>query len=273
MNDKIWRAAGYIIVAVLAYITSILLPAILQSMLFFVSDGMGLSYNFLSDNPNMVYVFVALAEIVIFGTVFLLITRRDKKDRPPLMRAEKIGIITTAAFGISGISLIWLIAVEKVSSMIPALQKISESFNKNMDSINKGSYVWLIVAACVVGPVLEELIFRGVIFNLLKKTFRSPLPAILISGIAFGVWHGNLVQSVYAIITGIVLALVYEKTNDIKYPILIHVLNNALSALPSGTQNTSIPFIIDIICILMIIPAFIIIRHALFRKRAAESGI
>lgn len=273
MNDKIWRAAGYIIVAVLAYITSILLPAILQSMLFFVSDGMGLSYNFLSDNPNMVYVFVALAEIVIFGTVFLLITRRDKKDRPPLMRVEKIGIITTAAFGISGISLIWLIAVEKVSSMIPALQKISESFNKNMDSINKGSYVWLIVAACVVGPVLEELIFRGVIFNLLKKTFRSSLPAILISGIAFGIWHGNLVQSVYAIITGIVLALVYEKTNDIKYPILIHVLNNALSALPSGTRNTSIPFIIDIICILMIIPAFIIIRHALFRKRAAESGI
>lgn len=75
MNDKIWRAAGYIIVAVLAYITSILLPAILQSMLFFVSDGMGLSYNFLSDNPNMVYVFVALAEIVIFGTVFLQIGR------------------------------------------------------------------------------------------------------------------------------------------------------------------------------------------------------
>ena len=36
------------------------------------------------------------------------------------MRAEKIGIITTAAFGISGISLIWLIAVEKVSSMIGA---------------------------------------------------------------------------------------------------------------------------------------------------------
>ena len=50
MNDKIWRAAGYIIVAVLAYITSILLPAILQSMLFFVSDGMGLSYNFLSES-------------------------------------------------------------------------------------------------------------------------------------------------------------------------------------------------------------------------------
>lgn len=88
---------------------------------------------------------------------------------------------------------------------------------------------WLgIVCISVLGPILEELLFRGAITKVLLRKY-SPVKAILISGLIFGVFHINPAQVVSASLVGFFLAWLYYKTQSLIPCILIHILNNSLS--------------------------------------------
>lgn len=82
-------------------------------------------------------------------------------------------------------------------------------------------------------PVLEELLFRKL---LLKKIARwGELPAVVFSGLVFGLFHGNFYQFFYAFLLGMLLAYVYLSTGRILYPILLHAFVNTLgSVVPLG---------------------------------------
>lgn len=77
-------------------------------------------------------------------------------------------------------------------------------------------------------PIFEELIFRGILFRVLRKWMVFPW-AMTVSALAFGVYHGNLVQFVYAGICGLLLAYWYEKRGNILAPILSHMTMNLVA--------------------------------------------
>ncbi len=80
----------------------------------------------------------------------------------------------------------------------------------------------------VVAPISEELLFRQVIYKRLRMI--SPIwIAVVISAGLFGLYHGNLLQGIYAFIMGIFLALVYEWTGSVLAPIIFHMVANHLS--------------------------------------------
>lgn len=80
----------------------------------------------------------------------------------------------------------------------------------------------------VVAPISEELLFRQVIFKRLKNI--APVwVAVTVSALLFGVYHGNLVQGIYAFIMGILLALVYEWTGSFAAPVIFHMVANHVS--------------------------------------------
>ncbi len=77
----------------------------------------------------------------------------------------------------------------------------------------------------VISPLAEELLFRGLIYNRMKRYF-----SLLTSGIAsaalFGVYHGNLVQAVYGMLMGMLLTYAYEMTGNFAIPVMMHGLAN-----------------------------------------------
>lgn len=84
----------------------------------------------------------------------------------------------------------------------------------------------------IVAPVMEELFFRRVLLGALRPWGEKA--AILMSGIAFGLFHGNLQQFCYAALLGLLLGYVACKTGKLIYPILLHVFINLFSGfLPS----------------------------------------
>lgn len=88
---------------------------------------------------------------------------------------------------------------------------------------------WLgILCISVLGPVLEELLFRGAITKELLRRY-SPAKAILFSGLIFGIFHLNPVQIIGACLIGFLLAWLYYKTRSLMACILIHIMNNGLS--------------------------------------------
>ncbi|MBE6644393.1 MAG: CPBP family intramembrane metalloprotease [Ruminococcaceae bacterium] len=93
--------------------------------------------------------------------------------------------------------------------------------------------IWLtILVVVIIGPVIEELIFRKLMIDRLSRYGNTV--AILVSAISFGLFHGNLYQFFYAALVGIVFGFMYAKTRNVIYPILMHVLVNFLgSVIPS----------------------------------------
>ena len=89
---------------------------------------------------------------------------------------------------------------------------------------NFGWFILDVLLSCIIPAIMEEILFRGIIFNGLKKLgfwFGA-----IISAVMFMLVHLSLGSLVYPIIMGIVFCLVYQKTQNIIYPIIIHFCNN-----------------------------------------------
>lgn len=122
---------------------------------------------------------------------------------------------------IMGISMIYL-----VDYLMSHLSFLPDWYENTFDILQSG---WLgIACVAILGPILEELLFRGAITKVLLKKY-NPLTAILVSGLIFGIFHVNPAQVVGAILIGFVLAWIYYRTHSLIPCILIHIMNNSLS--------------------------------------------
>ena len=77
-----------------------------------------------------------------------------------------------------------------------------------------------VIAFVVLAPVFEELVFRKVLVD--RVLPFGEWPAILFSGITFGLFHGNLTQFFYAALLGMVLAYVYIRIHQSAFITMIH---------------------------------------------------
>ena len=86
--------------------------------------------------------------------------------------------------------------------------------------------VWLgILSYAVLAPLGEEFLFRGVVYGQLRRVCSAPV-AIAVSALAFGLFHGNLVQFVYATLLGAVMALVRELYGTLWASVVFHAIAN-----------------------------------------------
>lgn len=95
----------------------------------------------------------------------------------------------------------------------------------------------------VISPLAEEVVFRGVLYNRLRRHFcgSGGLPvsaAIVVSGVIFGIYHGNLVQGIYGCCMGILITWLYERTHDFRIPCLFHGAANCVVYLTA--QNAAL---------------------------------
>lgn len=77
--------------------------------------------------------------------------------------------------------------------------------------------------ASIIGPISEELIFRGFVLRNLEKYGKNL--AIIVSAVMFGAFHGNFIQGIFAFVVGIVLGYVTLRYS-IKWAMVLHVINN-----------------------------------------------
>ena len=89
-------------------------------------------------------------------------------------------------------------------------------------------YLFMFLVLCVVGPILEELLFRGIIFNGLKTKFNVVV-SIILSSTLFALSHEpNMVIFFVTFLTGVLLCFVYQKYKNIWYSIILHFYINLL---------------------------------------------
>jgi membrane protease YdiL (CAAX protease family) len=102
--------------------------------------------------------------------------------------------------------------------------------------MGSGSFA-AIVMVCVLAPVLEEMFFRGIILRSFLRQYPK-WTAILGSATLFGFAHMNLYQFVGALITGVFLGWLYERTRSLLPCIWLHaVYNSACLVVPACTDS------------------------------------
>jgi Predicted metal-dependent membrane protease len=127
-------------------------------------------------------------------------------------------------------------------SIIDAITSFSSSFPdyaKAMEPLFGGDFGFILLINGAGIPVFEEILYRGIIFNGLKK-YLPLTAAVLIQGLIFGLFHFNVVQGVYCTILGIFAALVYQWFGSILAPIALHAAFNSFSVVMSRIGNGQI---------------------------------
>jgi membrane protease YdiL (CAAX protease family) len=77
----------------------------------------------------------------------------------------------------------------------------------------------------ILTPIVEELCFRGLIYNRLR-TRLNVRASVLISSLIFAAAHWDILQGAYAFVSAAVIALIYEKTHSLVIPIIEHMTFN-----------------------------------------------
>ena len=113
--------------------------------------------------------------------------------------------------------------------------------------IERPLYLHIVHAICIA-PILEEIIFRGVIMNNLKK--YGIKIAIISNSILFGLSHYNIDMIILAFFIGIVLSYVANRYS-IKYSILMHILINMISKIPEIGEASLLIFVLIAVFLLI----------------------
>lgn len=106
------------------------------------------------------------------------------------------------------------------------------SVQNQLINMTESTSLWMMALLMVIcAPFVEEYVFRKLIVD---RTIRyGQGVAVFLSGLMFGLFHGNLNQFVYAFVLGLLLAFLYVKTGNLKITIAIHMMINFMGGLVS----------------------------------------
>lgn len=168
------------------------------------------------------------------------------------------------------------VIMEGLVNLIPMPEKIQQMFEQ-MVQLNLQGYLTLGIAA----PILEELIFRGVILKKFLEKY-SPAKAIIFSAIIFGLAHMNPWQFIAAFFIGLAIGYIYWKTKSIWPGIFMHFANNSFSfylakkyesvnvTFQDLIGNTTYYISLIIICLLVCYSIYLVLDHY-FKKLHPET--
>ena len=136
-----------------------------------------------------------------------------------------------------------LIAASQAFVLFSALSLFGTDFLYQGEDLERRQQLFSGIAGalycCVMGPIIEEIGFRGIFLGGLLKTRCRPWIAILISAVVFALFHGFGAQFVTAMLFGILAGWLYWRTGSIIPCLIIHVTNNSLTAIDISNQTNT----------------------------------
>lgn len=170
-----------------------------------------------------IFLLISSALTILFLILIYKIKKRNYKEELQIIRTHNVNIFYAIFIGLC----CWLFNSGVVSLVEEAgfFSSQFEYMNDILAPISQGSILISMLTVGIVAPIAEEFLFRGVIYNTLKKKISIKW-TIIIQAILFGVFHGNLVQGTYATLLGLVFGYVTYKTKSLWPAIIMHMVNN-----------------------------------------------
>ena len=152
---------------------------------------------------------------IVFGIVFLILIKPYKKNEIN----TDINIKTIILIILSGISI--SIFYNTLVYFINSVIHITDDY-----IISDIPLFTLILTTGIMGPILEELLFRGIVYNRLK-IYLSHKKSVIITSILFSIMHlPNIINVIYTFFLSFILIYLYDKYKSLKISILFHIIIN-----------------------------------------------
>ena len=179
-----------------------------------------LPLDFLAESPVTAVIF-SQAILALPAVIYMVVRRLPYAATVRFKKMKIADMLLAVLFGIL------------VQPAITLINAISMVFSKNITGASvfeiaeSVPFLVGIFLVAVMPAVLEETVYRGVFYNEYSKI--NPVKAALISGLMFGIMHGNINQFCYAAVLGIVFAFLIEATGSIISTMLVHFWINSSS--------------------------------------------
>lgn len=192
---------------------------------FFVANMVGAAVSFvmkLNGNENAdLGMFVAYTVAMALTLVFAVWQRKRRGASKPLLKFSLKKADPTLV--------LWGVVLVMVTSVVlePLLMMFPDQYLENLyDAIGVGG--WAIMTSIVAAPILEEILFRGILQESLTEKFGG-WRGVLLTAAIFGFVHLVPQQVVNSFFIGVILGYIYIKTHSIIPVIIIHAINNAVA--------------------------------------------
>jgi len=177
------------------------------------------------DRFSQVFTLQIYAVLILFYSVFFFARKKNLAAEVSLVKISKKAVPLSLLLG-----LLACVGITVLINVIPWPEKMLGDYAENLDAITGGSLPLQLLNVVILAPLTEEIVFRGLIFSRLRRSF----PAWVASGVSaliFGVAHGNPIHIAYAFVLGLFLALLRERAGSLLAPLLCHVAFNGTSYL------------------------------------------
>lgn len=132
---------------------------------------------------------------------------------------------------LAGIALLFLVALMSIilARLQPNIQP--QEFERILRTVHTAKgFIVMLVMGCVLAPLAEELLFRGMLYPAVRR-YLGPVGGAIVAGIIFGMVHWDIWRAIPLAIGGIVLCYIYEKTGSILVSAVAHGVWNGIMAL------------------------------------------
>ena len=210
---------------------------------YFNSDLYKIGINeFLTNN----YIYIGIIVFALFIPYLLKKYHTENKENKKL-KFDNYLLIVILGMLVAGISTI-------IFYLINNIHGFTTTFNRSEVNL-----LHLIIVSGILLPILEEYMFRGVIYNNLQKDNEKML-SIITTSILFGVISSTIDGMIYSFALSFLLIYVYEKYKTLKAPIILHITSSIFIILFVYIVKLSV--IVDYI--LLIIFMILLILYYLF---------
>jgi membrane protease YdiL (CAAX protease family) len=185
---------------------------------------------FITDRSMLISL---IGNLLIIGVVLIDTRIRRVKPLDYTLLAKPVGVRNIVMAIITGISFsVWL---SLMLTMLPIPESLMSEYNDLSSAIGHSS-VLDFVSVCLLGPLVEEMLFRGIVYKHLRICMPE-YPAIILQAVVFAVLHGgSIIWVAYALVGGLLFGYIAMLTGSVRTSLAAHVAFNALSFLPLGDK-------------------------------------
>ncbi len=198
------------------------------------------NYEIMSWTIVLGYMLIA---IVFFGKRYVELSF-GRIERRMIWPVVGMSVLIATAYALVLLSVFALIDIEH---LFPKESKELHETNHYLFSGIAGFF-----SVGIFGPIAEEICFRGILLGGLLKMRCRPWIAILITALAFSLYHVYAVQLVGALLWGIIVGWLYWRTGSIIPCLIIHIVHNFLTIIPLSGQSNTVLLVILVVGLLLL---------------------
>ena len=181
-----------------------------------------------SSGYSIYYIQIFFYILMFLGFYYVGLTKRERNLMMMSSEEKKPLKLAVVPFLVGGLTtVLYVLALQKwFPSMYESYMEASEQMKELSLLSDPFELVLLFISVVVLAPIVEEIVFRGIFFNLLNKK-RSTLTAMIVSSLVFGFLHAETM--VPTAVIGFVLCFIYHRTGSLILVMAGHMVNNLIA--------------------------------------------